>query len=295
MLKKLKQKKSVKELLEFGIKSVKELLEFGIINIDKPSGPTSFDVSELVMKKLSLRKTSHFGTLDPKVTGVLPVALNRACKLTGYFIGEDKEYVGIMRIHRDVALKEIEKAIKEKFTGKITQLPPVKSRIKRQERQREIKSFKILEKDGQNILFRAEVEGGTYIRKLISDLGDYMKIGAHMLELRRVRAGIFKEETSVNLYDFEKAIEDENKLKEIIIPGEIITDLYPVVQIKNEYLSKVLHGSPIHDNFLSKKIKFKSGESICIFSDIRFVGVYQVINQNKIFAKPLFVLQPIGK
>jgi H/ACA ribonucleoprotein complex subunit 4 len=283
-IKKLKEKKSVKELLEFGI-----------INIDKPSGPTSFDVSELVMKKLSLRKTSHFGTLDPKVTGVLPVALNRACKLTGYFIGEDKEYVGIMRIHRDVALKEIEKAIKEKFTGKITQLPPVKSRIKRQERQREIKSFKILEKDGQNILFRAEVEGGTYIRKLISDLGDYMKIGAHMLELRRVRAGIFKEETSVNLYDFEKAIEDENKLKEIIIPGEIITDLYPVVQIKNEYLSKVLHGSPIHDNFLSKKIKFKSGESICIFSDIRFVGVYQVINQNKIFAKPLFVLQPIGK
>lgn len=276
-------------------KSVKELLEFGIINIDKPSGPTSFDVSEFVMKKLGLRKTSHFGTLDPRVTGVLPIALNRACKLTGYFLGEDKEYVGVMRIHRDVALKEIEKAIKEKFTGKIIQLPPVKSRVKRQERQREIKSFKILEKDGQNILFRAEVEGGTYIRKLISDLGDYMKIGAHMLELRRVRAGIFKEETGVNLYEFEKAVEDEEKLKEIIIPGEVITELHPVVKIKNEYLSKVLHGSPIHDNFLSKKVKFKSGESICIFSDIRFVGVYRVINQNKIFAKPLFVLQPIGK
>ena len=273
-------------------KSIKELLEFGIINIDKPSGPTSFDVSDLVRKKLKLRKTSHFGTLDPKVTGVLPVALNRACKLTGFFIGEDKEYTGVMRIHRDVALKEIEKAIKEKFTGKIIQLPPVKSRVKRQEREREIKKFKILEKDGQNILFHTEVEGGTYIRKLISDLGDYMKIRAHMLELRRTRAGIFKEETSVNLYEFERAVEDEKKLKEIIIPGEIITELYPVVKIKNEYLSKVLHGSPIHDNFLSKKVKFKSGESICIFSDIRFVGVYQVTNQNKIFAKPKFVLQP---
>src|SRR3989344_6217648 len=96
-------------------KSLKELLEFGIINIDKPSGPTSFDVSEFVMKKLGLRKTSHFGTLDPKVTGVLPVALNRACKLTGYFLGEDKVYVGVMRVHREISLSELNKVIKEKF------------------------------------------------------------------------------------------------------------------------------------------------------------------------------------
>ena len=67
-------------------KSTQELLEFGIINIDKSSGPTSFNISDFVRKKLNLRKTSHFGTLDPKVTGVLPVALNRACKLTGFFL-----------------------------------------------------------------------------------------------------------------------------------------------------------------------------------------------------------------
>ena len=96
-------------------KTLKELLEFGIINIDKPSGPTSFDISDFVrktLKQLGVRKTSHFGTLDPKVTGVLPVALNRACKLTGFFLGEDKEYIGIMRIHEDRDLKEIEKVIK---------------------------------------------------------------------------------------------------------------------------------------------------------------------------------------
>jgi H/ACA ribonucleoprotein complex subunit 4 len=76
-------------------KSLKELLEFGILNIDKPSGPTSFDISDGVRKKLGLRKTSHFGTLDPKVTGVLPIALNRACKLTGFswrnFSGKSSE------------------------------------------------------------------------------------------------------------------------------------------------------------------------------------------------------------
>ena len=118
-------------------KTIKELLEFGIINIDKSSGPTSFDVSEFVKKKLGLRKTSHFGTLDPKVTGVLPVALNRACKLTGFFLGEDKEYIGIMRIHEDISQKDVEKAIEKKFLGIIKQTPPVKSRVKRQERERD--------------------------------------------------------------------------------------------------------------------------------------------------------------
>src|SRR3989338_6352787 len=128
-------------------KDIKELLEFGIINIDKPSGPTSFDISDFVRKKLQLRKTSHFGTLDPQVTGVLPIALNRACKLTGFFLGEDKEYVGIMRIHEEIKLEDLRKKIKEKFTGKIKQIPPVKSRVKRQEREREIKKFEILEQD----------------------------------------------------------------------------------------------------------------------------------------------------
>jgi len=288
MLKKLKKQKSTKELLEFGI-----------INIDKPSGPTSFDISEFVMKKLGLRKTSHFGTLDPKVTGVLPIGLNRACKLTGFFIGEDKEYVGIMRIHKDTDLKEIKKVIKEKFTGKITQLPPVKSRVKREERIREIKKFRILEKDGKNLLFLAEVQGGTYIRKLISDLGDYMKIGAHMLELRRIRAGIFREDDSVNLYDLEKAVDeyekgDEKSLREMIIPGEIISELYPVVQIKEVYVERVFHGSPIYyQHLVDKKVEYKKDDLICIFSGERFIGVYKIVNEKEIFANPRFVLQPI--
>src|SRR3989344_6752472 len=117
-------------------KSISELLEFGIINIDKPSSPTSFNISDFVRKILTpieVRKTSHFGTLDPKVTGVLPIALNRACKLTGFFLGENKEYVGIMRFHEDVSLETVEKAISDRFIGKIRQTPPKKSRVKRQE------------------------------------------------------------------------------------------------------------------------------------------------------------------
>lgn len=279
-------------------KSIKELIEFGIINIDKPSGPTSFDVSNFIKRELNLRKTSHFGTLDPKVTGVLPVALNRACKFTGFFLGEDKEYAGVMRIHKEVEMTKIQKAIKEKFTGKIIQLPPVKSRVKRAEREREIKKFELLEIDKKDILFKAEVQGGTYIRKLISDLGDYMKIGAHMLELRRVRAGIFEERNSVNLYDFEKAVKEykegnEEYLRRIIIPAEIISKVYPVVQIKGDNLKQIFTGKPIYKKDLIKIPNIEKKKIICIFNKDKFIEMAEVINERDIFAKSKFVFQEI--
>jgi len=200
------------------MKSTKELLEFGIINIDKSSGPTSFQVSEFVKKQFDARKTSHFGTLDPRVTGVLPVAINRACKLAGYFLGEDKTYVGIMRIHEDIELEKIQEKINEKFLGEIIQMPPVKSRVKRQLRPRTIYEFKILEKQGKDILFRVKCQGGTYVRTLCVDLGEELGIGAHMLELRRTNAAIFFEDDLeypvISLYDFEKTAPERNILRE---------------------------------------------------------------------------------
>ena len=293
-------------------KTISELLEFGIISIDKPSGPTSFDVSDFVRKKLGLRKTSHFGTLDPKVTGVLPIALNRACKLTGFFLGEDKEYVGIMRVHEEISIEKIEKAIKEKFLGVIKQTPPVKSRVKRQEREREIKKFEILEKNGKDFLFLAEVQGGTYIRKLIDDLGKHIGIGAHMLELRRIRAGIFaengiffadkkhnendKDYPSANLYELEKAADEykngnEEKLREIIIPAEIVGTVYPSVEVKEDCLKNLFTGKHFFKSYLKKPEKFEEGGIICVFSGERFIGMYKVINEGEIFAKAEFVLQ----
>lgn len=306
-------------------KSIQELLEFGILNIDKPSGPTSFNVSDKVRKILELRKTSHFGTLDPKVTGVLPIALNRACKLTGYFIGEDKTYIGVMRIHEQIPLEKIKDVIEKKFKGIILQTPPVKSRVKRQERERKIYEFSILEKSGQNLLFKVKCQGGTYIRKLIHDLGKQLGVGAHMLELRRIQAGIFKEEDSqyplINIYDLEKAVEsykegDERKLKKIIIPAEIISEIYPSVEIKSENIKQILTGKPIHKGDLkdkskkifsfdklskkkndkeseNNKIKLKENQIVLVFSGNQFIGIYKIINQNDIFAKSLFVMQPL--
>jgi H/ACA ribonucleoprotein complex subunit 4 len=283
-------------------KTTGELLEFGIINIDKPSGPTSFSVSEFVCNRLKLRKTSHFGTLDPKVTGVLPVALNRACKLTGYFLGEDKEYVGVMRLHDNIDLEIVKRAIEEKFIGKIIQMPPVKSRVKRQNREREIYSFDLIEQspDKKDIMFKVKCEGGTYIRKLIDDLGSEIKIGAHMLELRRISAGIFNEEDkkypSVKMYDFEKAVYEyengEDKLlRKILIPAEIVKRVYPELDIREEDLKQILTGKPIHKKDVIKDEGWKVDSVVSAFCRGKFIGMYKIFRGKEIFARPEFVMQ----
>ena len=79
-------------------KTINELIEFGVINLDKPSGPTSFQTAERVKRIFGLKKMGHFGTLDPKVTGVLPIALNRACKIQNFFMRKDKDLTIELRL-----------------------------------------------------------------------------------------------------------------------------------------------------------------------------------------------------
>lgn len=269
-------------------KTISELLKFSIINIDKPAGPTSFSVSDYVRRKLDLNKTSHFGTLDPIVTGVLPIALGRACKLTGFFIGHDKVYVGVMHTHTDQDMKKLQEIINKNFLGKIMQLPPKKSRVKRQIREREIKSFELIEGEGKNFLFRTEVQGGTYIRKLISDLGDLIG-GAHMVELRRVRAGIF-EEPCVSLYDFDKAVDewkkgDESALRKMLVPAEdAIRKVMPVIECEKEEVKKLLTGKPIFNT-----TKIPDEEKFAVFCGEQFIEIAKRVDEGEIVARPDFV------
>ncbi len=283
-------------------KKIEDLLEFGIINIDKPSGPTSFAVTEYVKKKLGLRKTSHFGTLDPKVTGVLPIALNRACRLTGYFIKKDKCYVGIMRLHGEVSDKKLRSEM-QNFVGKIKQLPPVRSRVKREERERHVYKFEILERKGKDVLFIAEVEAGTYIRKLVHDLGERIG-GAHMLELRRIKAGIFSEDTAVDLYEFDKAVEawqklgDESKLREIIMPAEIIARILPVLEVWEWSMPRLKKGLPLFINFLRNKSdaeRLKKDSYVAVFAKNKFVEVARVTQEGRVVARPEFVLTDLHR
>lgn len=273
-------------------KSIDQLLEFGVINIDKPSGPTSHSVSDYVREKLGAKKSSPQGILDPAVSGVLPIALNRACKLSPYLMKKDKTYVGIMRLHTDVELKVLKNAMKG-FVGVIKQMPPVRSNVKREIRERSVRKFNLIEKDGQDVLFSAEVEAGTYIRTLVHDLG--LKVGgAHMLELRRTEAGMFHEKTSVTLYDFDKAVDDYKKgsdeaLRKIIMSGEeAIAACLPVLEIKEDNLIAILRGKPIHKKDL-KKVNKITGEHLAVFCGDQFVEVARIVNKEDVFAVPEFV------
>ena len=273
-------------------KLIKELLEFSIINIDKSTGPTSFSVSQFVKRTLGLRKSSHMGTLDPMVTGVLPVATNRACRLSEYLMHRNKTYVGIMRLHEDIEDKKLRETIKN-FIGKIKQLPPVRSRVKREIREREVKSFEILERDGKDVLFETEVQAGTYIRKLCDDMGKLIG-GAHMLELRRTKAGIFEEKESINLYDFEKAVEEyqagnEENLRKILIPGEIVSKVIQVVQLNPDSLKQTLTGKPLFEKDIAEKPKTLNSPFALFLGD-RFIGCYRLTDEGDIIARAEFIL-----
>lgn len=261
---------------------MEELINFGFINIDKSIGPTSFSISHFLKRELGLSKTSHLGTLDPNVGGVLPVALGRACKLSGFLIGHDKIYIGILETHKPQKMEELQKLIDEFFSGTITQTPPHKSAVKRAPRQRDVYEWKLLENLGdRDFLFIVKVEGGTYIRKLCSDLGEKIG-GAHMAELRRIQAGVFDESKIYTLYEFQDAVREyregkKEKLFSMIEPAaEIVQRNFIVINVKNDCVSELLKGRRLRLNSILNKgdfSKLKNGDFFAIFSDKNFVEI----------------------
>jgi hypothetical protein len=77
------------------------------------------------------------------------------------------------------------------------------------------------------------------------------------------------------------------------MPAEIITKVYPVMNVKKEFVDKLLHGAPLYFKFLTDKKNLGNKKIICVFSDEKFVGMYQVVNEKEIFAKAEFILQPL--
>lgn len=244
-------RRNVKPSERYGInphkRKIADLIEYGIINIDKPKGPTSHQTSAYVKEILKKKKSGHSGTLDPNVTGVLPVAVGRATRIVQSLLKAGKEYVGIMHLHKEVSKEELDKVI-QSFIGKIRQMPPVRSAVKRQWRTREIYYIDILETDGKDILFKTGVEAGTYIRKLCTDIGGKLGVGAHMSQLRRTKAGPFNESTLVTLQDLKDAFwyyEKENNekfLRNCIKPFEVAVAHLPKIWVLDTAINPICHG-----------------------------------------------------
>src|SRR5439155_430354 len=141
-------------------------------------GPTSHQVSAWVRDMFGVPKAGHSGTLDPRVTGVLPVALADATRALEAVLEGDKEYIGVMQIHQDVDERRV-RSMMGRFVGEIYQIPPIRSAVKREQRTRHVYELEPLEVDAPNVLFRVRCESGTYIRTLCADIGDALGVGAN--------------------------------------------------------------------------------------------------------------------
>jgi H/ACA ribonucleoprotein complex subunit 4 len=226
-------------------------LDHGLIILDKPKGPSSHEVTERVKRILEYPgKVGHCGTLDPKVSGVLPIVLGNATKLSKFISGYDKEYVGTLYLHGDVPIDELKGAL-DKFTGPIFQRPPVKSAVKRSLRVRRVYSIELLSSEGRFHKLRVRVESGTYIRKLFFDIGEFLGVGGSMRDLRRMRSGIFTEKDCVTLEDIKDAYDswresgDESKIRKVILPLEEAVRHLPKIYVKDSAVASLTHGASL--------------------------------------------------
>ncbi|HEX5573830.1 MAG TPA: RNA-guided pseudouridylation complex pseudouridine synthase subunit Cbf5, partial [Nitrososphaeraceae archaeon] len=165
------------------------LLDNGIILLDKPSGPTSHELVAWTKRILGITKAGHSGTLDPGTTGLLPIGLGDATKALSILLLGPKEYYAIARIHHQKDLGLIDRVLGQ-FTGEIYQRPPQRSSVKRSTRVRRIYELQRLESVNNILLLRVLCEAGTYIRKLVYDIGEVLGTGATMFELRRTRVSV---------------------------------------------------------------------------------------------------------
>jgi len=254
-------------------RKTEEIINYGIVNINKPQGPTSHQVSDYVQKILSINKSGHSGTLDPNVTGLLPIALGRATRIVQVLLVSGKEYIGIMHLHKDVDEKKLKETIKKYFTGKIRQIPPLRSSVKRVERTREIYYFDILEKDEKDVLFIIGCQAGTYIRKICFDLGKKLKVGAHMQELRRTKAGPFNESTLFTLqdlidaYHYSKNEDNDKFITKIIQPMENAIKHMPKIWVFDTTVDSLCHGADLNVPGISKlNNKIKANDPVAVMT-----------------------------
>ncbi len=181
------------------------------------------------------------------MTGVLPVALQDSTKIVDVLLKAGKEYVCLMHLHKEVDKQKLIETM-QSFIGKTMQLPPIRSAIKRQLRQREIYYIELLEIDQKEVLFRIGCEAGFYIRKYCHDLGKKLNVNAHMSQLIRTKAGPFKFEDSFSLHDLKDAYEyykkgEDKYIRKIIQPKEAAIIHLPKVWVFDTTVDSLCHGA----------------------------------------------------
>lgn len=281
----------------------------GILIIDKPAEYTSFDVIAVVRKITGQRKAGHTGTLDPNATGVLPVLLGSATKAQDLILNHDKAYtasftLGITTDTLDIwgsiterkaadCTEEEILALLPRFTGKIEQLPPMYSAIKKNgqrlydlarqgiEIERESRRVTVytLELEGfdrttQSGVLRIACSKGTYVRTLIDDIGRRLGCGAVMTSLRRTSACGFDESESITL-DRARQLAQSGELEKHIRSVESLFSACRYVLVSEAQAKRFANGGTLDISRIPlARQEIKNGEIFRVKTrDNRFLGM----------------------
>lgn len=248
------------------------MLEYGLIPLDKPRGPTSHEVVSWTKKLLGVERAGHSGTLDPPVSGMLPIGLGQSTRALSLLLLFPKEYRGVMRLHSSVPRRQLDAVVSE-FTNEIFQRPPQRSSVSRQTRTRAIYELELNESSGNLYLFRTLCQSGTYIRKLVYDMGEVLGVGATMVELRRTRVGPLSEAgTLVTLHQLSDAVfrlkgGDEGPLRRLVLPVEETLGELGRIVIRDSAVDAICHGARLGiPGVLSVSEGVKKDDTVAVMS-----------------------------
>ena len=250
----------------------------GIILVNKEKDFTSHDVVSIV-KKITESKVGHTGTLDPNATGVLPLLIGNATKISKYLINHDKEYEAVIQLGKKTTTADIEgevieeKEVPEKiyiecenilksFIGKQKQTPPAYSAIKVNGKKlysyaregikieiepRNIEIYNIelmnINKEEKQISFRVSCSKGTYIRSLCEDIADKLGTVGYMKDLKRTKVGDFEIKEAITIEELKEKFE-KNDFLDMITIENIFKDM-PEIELNENNIKQYLNGVKI--------------------------------------------------
>jgi len=293
----------------------------GIIVVDKPTGRSSNHVLQQVKRLFDAKKAGHTGSLDPLATGLLPICLGEATKVSSYLLDADKRYhvtcqLGVLTDSGDSDGKIIETtpvpefteqqlvALVAKFVGEQQQVPPMYSALKyngqplyklarqgieveRKSRKITLYEINVLAITADTFTLDVRCSKGTYIRTLVEDISHALGCGGHVTMLRRVEVAGYQQSQSVSIEQLESIVEQDGLmgLDNYLLPTEDALPEWPAIDLSNDMVTALRFGQAVQVDD-----KFESANVRLFDLDKQFLGLGEMSETGTVAPKRVFVL-----
>jgi len=294
----------------------------GILLLDKPGGMTSNAALQEVKRLFDANKAGHTGSLDPLATGVLPLCFGEATKFSQFLLDADKRYLATLKLGestntgdadgevlevlpvQEVSSQALECLLAE-YRGEITQIPSMFSALKvggqplyklarqgieveRKERTITVHSLDVTHRSADTLQLDVRCSKGTYIRTLADDLGRDLGCGAHVVELRRLAAGPFREQETVTLDELRSLAGNRQEMESKLLPVCSAVKDWPSVELTEITTSYLRQGQPV------QIANAPTTGWVSIFSEStneggKFVGIGEILDDGRIAPRRLVV------